>query len=78
MPLQALGFKASGKTELVRTKKPTICDGQYFGEYDLRALGIPLEAFPPHFKVCHGKHGYTVVNELNNAVLRRERQSEKR
>ena len=72
---KALGFKAAkGKEamELVKVKKPTVCSNNMFGEYDLKALGVPEEAYPPRMKLCHGKHGYTVVCAANNAAFWRE------
>ena len=55
------------------TKKPAPFepyDGtQHFKGHDLKALGIPQEAWPSKEKDNRGRHGYTVTFSTTKAVL---------
>ena len=42
---------------------------QFFKGHDLKALGIPEEAWPAKEKDNRGRHGYTVTSATTKAVL---------
>lgn len=42
-----------------------------FKDYDLKALGVPKQAWPDTTKENKGKHGYTVRSEYTGAVTHR-------